>query len=146
MYNGSTSCYTALKMFRFRDIMRHSVLSTALLSLGALSWAQDPAEVPNPPSIPTKEERARAEQSAKHNTSQDDDRSVGVQTKETVVGSSTVTEFSRGGQVFMLRVKPKNAPAQYIDESLPGGQLTPDDPGISENTQTNLPKWRLGSF
>lgn len=94
--------------------------------------------------MPTEDERAHAEQAAKHRAAEDKTEAIGVQTKDTVVGTSKVTEYSRGGQVFMLRVKPKNAPAQYIDESLPGGTLTPNDEGLSQDT--NLPKWRLGSF
>lgn len=117
------------------------------MALWAFAWAQDSAEVPDPPAIPTAEERARAEQAAKQYATEEDqpEEEIGrVQTRESVVGGNTVTEFSRGGHVFMLKVKPKNAPAQYIDEALPGGQLTPNDPGLSEDT--NLPKWRLGSF
>lgn len=132
-------------MIKFTPIKITSILWAALLSLPIVSWSQDSTEVPNPPSIPTEEERARTEAAAKEQNSKAAEQRSGVETREKSVGSSTVTEFSRGGQVFMLRVKPKNAPAQYIDETLPGGQLTPDDPdGISENT--NLPKWRLGSF
>ena len=131
-------------MFAFKHKM--ALIGAVLLPLCSSSWAQDSTEVPDPPSIPTEEERARAEQAAKQQPAAEEAETPAVQTRETVVGSSKVTEFSRAGQVFMLRVKPKNAPAQYIDESLPGGQLNPHDPGISEDTQTNLPKWRLGSF
>lgn len=129
--------------------MRQLVVSAVLVVAWNTTWAQDSVEVPNPPTIPTAEERARAEQAAKQyatENEQTEDEIGSVQIKESVVGASTITEFSRGGQVFMLKVKPKNAPAQYIDESLPGGSLTPTDPGISENTETNLPKWKLGSF
>ena len=131
--------------------MRQLIVSAALLAVYAIALAQETVEVPNPPAIPTEEERARAEQAAKQYTTEEgtdiEEEDLGrVQTREFVVGNNTITEFSRGGHVFMLKVKPKNAPAQYIDESLPGGNLTPSDPGISENTQTNLPKWRLGSF
>lgn len=140
-----------LDMHSFGQRIARLIFVSASLSWCMLSWAQDSTEVPDPPSIPTQEERSRAEQAAKYEGTPGGSTTVGadrsaVQTSETVVGSSTVTEFSRGGHVFMLRVKPKNAPAQYIDESLPGGRLIPNDPGISEDTQTNLPKWRLGSF
>ena len=135
-------------MISFRQTIGPLILGMVLLPLWTLSWAQDSTEVPDPPSIPTEEELARAAQAAKQQEPKDEERErVGVETRETVVGASTVTEYSRGGQVFLLRVKPKNAPEQYIDESLPGGELIPDDPdGISESYQTNLPKWRLGSF
>ena len=129
--------------------MRPSIASAALMTIWTIASAQESAEVPDPPAIPTAAERARAEQAAKQYATEDDlsEEEIGrVQTRESVVGTSTVTEFSRGGHIFMLKVKPKHAPAQYIDESFPGGSLTPSDPGISENTQTNLPKWRLGSF
>ena len=128
--------------------MRQLVVSAVLVAVWAISLAQDSVEVPNPPAIPTEEERVRAEQAAKqYATEQEEEEDLGrVQTRELTVGNNTITEFSRGGHVFMLKVKPKHAPAQYIDESMPGGNLTPSDPGISENTQTNLPKWRLGSF
>lgn len=129
--------------------MRQLIVSAVLVAVWAISLAQDSVEVPNPPAIPTEEERARAEQAAKQYVTeqeQEEEDLGGVQTRELTVGNNTITEFSRGGHVFMLKVKPKHAPAQYIDESMPGGNLTPSDPGISENTQTNLPKWRLGSF
>ena len=131
--------------------MRQLIVSALLVAVWAITWAQEQetVEVPDPPGIPTEEERARAEQAAKQYTTEEDqdEEDLGrVQTRERVVGNNTITEFSRGGHVFMLKVKPKNAPPQYIDESLPGGNLTTDDPGISENTQTNLPKWKLGSF
>ena len=129
--------------------MRQLIISAVLVAVWAIALAQDSVEIPNPPAIPTEEERLRAEQAAKQYTTENDqeEEDLGsVQTREFVVGNNTITEFSRGGHVFMLKVKPKNAPAQYIDESMPGGNLTPSDPGISENTQTNLPKWRLGSF
>ena len=129
--------------------MRQLFMSVVLVAVWAISLAQDSVEVPNPPAIPTEEERVRAEQAAKqYATEQEQEQEDlgGVQTRELTVGNNTITEFSRGGHVFMLKVKPKHAPAQYIDESMPGGNLTPSDPGISENTQTNLPKWRLGSF
>lgn len=129
--------------------MRQLIMSAALLAVCTIASAQETVEVPNPPGIPTEEERARAEQAAKQYATEvtEEKGDLGrVQTREFVEGSNTITEFSRGGHVFMLKVKPKNAPAQYIDESMPGGNLTPSDPGISENTQTNLPKWKLGSF
>jgi hypothetical protein len=44
----------------------------------------------------------------------------------------------------MLKVKPKNAPAQYIDETQPGGQLEPNDDGLGRDN--NIPKWKIGSW
>ena len=147
VYDRCIGAILLLNMFVFGRKFWRLIIGAALLPWWSLSWSQDSTEVPNPPSIPTAEQRSQAERTAKTQPAPERPEAVvGIQSRETVVGSSTVTEFRRGDQVFMVRVKPKNAPAQYIDESLPGGQLVPNDPGISEDTQTNLPKWRLGSF
>lgn len=127
--------------------MRLFAVSLLLVSVWATSSAQDSIEAPDPPGIPTAEERARSEEAAKqYNAGKEDeaDQSGGVETRETVEGSSTVTEYSRGGQVHMLKVKPKNAPAQYIDQTQPGGELEPNDDGLGSDT--NVPKWKIGSW
>ena len=57
----------------------------------------------------------------------------------------TITEYSRGGKVFLMTVKPRVGPTQYWDDPDGDGQFqrsTSDD--IDESP--NLPKWRLGGW
>lgn len=57
----------------------------------------------------------------------------------------TITEYSRGGRVFRMTVKPRVGPTQYWDDPDGDGQFqrsTSDD--IDESP--NLPKWRLGGW
>lgn len=128
--------------------MRQIITSVLLMVVWSALPAQETTEVPNPPAIPTPEERAAAEEKAKQYTEENEKeqgRQVqGVDIKQTVVGDSTVTEYSRGGQVHMIKVKPKNMPPQYIDENEPGGSLQHNDNGLSEDVA--LPKWKIGSW
>lgn len=57
----------------------------------------------------------------------------------------TITEYERGGDVFMMTVKPRTGWTQYWNDPDGDGQFqrsTSDD--IDENM--NLPKWRLGGW
>lgn len=57
----------------------------------------------------------------------------------------TITEYSRGGRVFLMTVKPRVGPTQYWDDPDGDGQFqnrTSSD--IDEDM--NLPKWRLGGW
>ena len=126
--------------------MRPLAIGLLLASVWITSPAQDSTEAPDPPGIPTAEERARSEEAAKRYSAGkegDAEQRGGVDTRETVEGDSTGTEYSRGGQVHMLKVKPKNAPAQYIDQTQPGGELEPNDDGLGRDS--NVPKWKIGS-
>jgi len=57
----------------------------------------------------------------------------------------TITEYSRGGRVFLMTVKPRVGPTQYWEDPDGDGQFqqsTSDD--IEE--RLNLPKWKLGDW
>jgi len=57
----------------------------------------------------------------------------------------TITEYSRGGRVYMMTVKPRLGPTQYWQDREGDGQFqrhNSDD--IDESV--NLPKWRLGGW
>lgn len=129
--------------------MRQLIIGISMTMLCAALSAQETVTVPDPPAIPTPEERARADEAAKQYNAgqeeeQDDEAVVGVDTRETVVGDATVTEYSRAGQVHMLKVKPKHMPPQYIDQNQPGGSLEPQNDDMSQDV--NLPKWKIGSW
>ena len=130
-------------------MMRQLILGLLLLFAWGASPAQDAADVPNPPAIPTEEERARAEQAASEYAAQqrasslpdDNPRGVGERTVEE--GETTVTEFSRGGQVYSLKIKSGQGPTQYLDKR-DDKQLGRTNEGLSDDV--NLPKWRLGHW
>lgn len=130
--------------------MRQLILSLVLMATWTAAPAQDSTEVPNPPAIPTDEERERADQAARDFQAQQtspsphSDTPYGPHERKTVEGSTTVTEYSRGGHVYSMKIKPGQAPTQYVDA--PGdGQL--DRPTNEELFDDyNLPKWRLGNW
>ena len=130
--------------------MRQLILSLVLMSTWIVVSAQDSTEVPNPPAIPTDEERALAEQAAREfqaresSLSGDEKSPYGLGERKTVEGSTSVTEYSRGVHVYSIKIKSGQAPTQYLDA--PGdGQLEPQtNEGLS--TDYNLPKWRLGHW
>lgn len=115
-----------------------------------VAFAQDSTEVPDPPAIPTDEERALAEEAAREYQAEqadadaDDKSKYGPNERKTVEGSTSVTEYSRGGHVYSMKIKPGQAPTQYVDA--PGdGQLQPStNEEMPDNY--NLPKWRLGHW
>lgn len=127
--------------------MRQTIVSLVLLSTGMVAWAQEAVEVPNPPAIPTDEERARAEAAAKQAATEDDEAnaegSAGIEEKKTVEGSTTITEYSRGGQVYSFKLKQKYGATQYFDVQ-GDGQLEPANEELS--TETNLPKWKITNW
>lgn len=57
----------------------------------------------------------------------------------------TITEYERGGRVFLMTVKPRIGPTQYWDDPDGDGQFQRrNSDTIDENH--NLPKWRLGEW
>lgn len=57
----------------------------------------------------------------------------------------TITEYERGGRVFLMTVKPRLGPTQYWDDPDGDGQFQRrNSDTIDENH--NLPKWRLGGW
>jgi len=130
-------------------MMRQLILSLLLMFAWAASPAQDASEVPNPPSIPTEEERARAEQAASEQAAQQrasslpEDNPGGVDQRTVEEGDTTVTEFSRGGRVYSLKIKSGQGPTQYLDDR-EDKQLGRTNEGLSDDV--NLPKWRLGRW
>ena len=130
--------------------MRQLFLSLILMSAWIAASAQDSTEVPNPPAIPTDEERQRAEQAAREYRDQQPAAAAegktpyGLGERETVEGSTAVTEYSRGGHVYSLKIKPGQAPTQYVDAPGDGQLQPPTNEELPENY--NLPKWRLGHW
>lgn len=149
MYAGF---YTAI-LRRMRDqteqMMRPLILGLLLMFAWVASPAQEATEVPNPPAIPTDDERARAEQAASEYAAQqrtvspDSDNPGGVSERTVEEGSTTVTEYSRGGQVYSLKIKPGQGPTQYLDKR-DDKQIERTNEGLSD--EVNLPKWRLGHW
>lgn len=130
--------------------MRQLILSLVLMSTWIVVSAQDSTEVPNPPAIPTDEEREHAEQAAREfqaqqSTPSEDEKSpYGPGERKTVEGSTSVTEYSRGGHVYSIKIKPGQAPTQYLDAPGDGQLEPPTNEGLSDDY--NLPKWRLGHW
>lgn len=57
----------------------------------------------------------------------------------------TITEYSRGGRVFLMTVKPRVGPTQYWDDPDGDGQFqSRTSSNIDEDM--NLPKWRIGGW
>lgn len=57
----------------------------------------------------------------------------------------TITEYSRGGRVFLMTVKPRGGPTQYWDDPDGDGQFqSRNSSNIDEDM--NLPKWRIGGW
>ena len=129
--------------------MRQLILSMVLMSTWTVVSAQDSTEVPNPPAIPTDEERVRAEEAAREyqarqgSPSPHTETPYGLRERKIVEGSTTVTEYSRGGHVYSLKIKPGQGPTQYLDS--PGDEEL-ERPNESLPDNPNLPKWRLGSW
>lgn len=130
--------------------MRQLFLSLVLMSAWIAAFAQDSTEVPNPPAIPTEEERERAEQAAREYreqqpaTASEGKAPYGLGERKTVEGSTTVTEYSRGGHVYSLKIKSGQAPTQYVDAPGDGQLQPPTNEELPDNY--NLPKWRLGHW
>lgn len=57
----------------------------------------------------------------------------------------TITEYKRGGRVFLMTVKPRNGPTQYWDDLDGDGQFQRSNSNNIDETM-NLPKWRLGNW
>lgn len=57
----------------------------------------------------------------------------------------TITEYKRGGRVFLMTVKPRNGPTQYWDDLDGDGQFQRSNSNTIDETM-NLPKWRLGNW
>ena len=118
--------------------MRRITLSFTLLTLfGSLGAYAQNTEVPDPPALPTAEEYAAAEEAAKSRPIRADD------VREYTEGGHQVTEYRRGGGVYMVRVTPAAGLTQYYVDHDGDGLLQNDD-GIGNDF--NVAKWRLGNW
>lgn len=101
--------------------------------------AQDEAAdtAPAPPEIaePGDESRQAGEQAAPPPVSVDRRQQFG----------QTITEYKRGGRLFLMTVKPRNGPTQYWDDLDGDGQFQRSNSNNIDETM-NLPKWRLGNW
>jgi hypothetical protein len=131
-------------------VMRQLILCVVLMSVWTAVPAQDSTEVPNPPAIPSEEERAKAEEAARAYEARQKtpephgNAPYGPRERKTVEGSTSVTEYSRSGHVYSLKIKPGKAPTQYVDAPGDGQLEPPTNEDLPENY--NLPKWRVGSW
>ena len=128
-----------------------------LLLVAPWSWATaqraEPADVPVPPPIPSAEERARAQEAGaeQRQAAESDPDQAGREAAppleeviERVEGDQTITEYRRRGQLYMVKVKPKQGPAQYWLDEDGDGRFQERENGINE--EINLPKWRIGNW
>ncbi len=99
--------------------------------------------IPPPPDIPTAEERARAEAAAAERADEPE-RPPRDDVIERVEGNQTITEYRRFGQIYMVKIQTKNAPAQYWVDPDGDGQFQKREMDINEDI--NLPKWRIGNW
>lgn len=111
-------------------------LGTMLLLGGGAHGAQEEdAEARPPPSV--------AEDADSRDGEQRPLPAPSVQTRQE--HGQTITEYSRGGRVFLMTVKPRVGPTQYWDDLDGDGQFqSRTSSNIDENV--NLPKWRLGGW
>ena len=121
------------------------VLGLGFAPTGAATAAQDGTadEPPEPPKI---SDAGTAEPGVEADRSGDDSGPPPVpRVHRRQEHGQTITEYSRGGRVFLMTVKPRVGPTQYWDDPDGDGQFqrsTSDD--IDESP--NLPKWRLGGW
>ena len=126
--------------------MRQLTLSVVSLVVCTAVWAQDTTEAPDPPAIPTAAERAAAEEAAKQQGTPEraNEEDAGVaRTRQTVEGNTTVTEYSRAGHIYSLKMKQDYGPPQYLDAE-PDGRMEPTNQDLYDDV--NIPKWRLGNW
>lgn len=109
---------------------------------GAARAAQDEAgdETPAPPDITESETDSGVREGGKEEQTPPPPR---VQTRQEY--GQTITEYSRGGRVFMMTVKPRNGPTQYWEDPDGDGEFQRRTSDNIDET-INLPKWRLGGW
>lgn len=124
---------------------RHAALcalTAALLLAGGVRAAEDaPAE--DAPAPPDSAEDPAASTTGQQGEAGQPPPPVRAHRREAF--GQTITEYSRGGRVFLMTVKPRVGPTQYWDDPDGDGQFqrsTSDN--IDENL--NLPKWKLGGW
>lgn len=114
-------------------------LAVLVALAGPARAAQDEAAdaAPAPPEItgPGGESGQAREQAAPPPVSVDSRQQFG----------QTITEYKRGGRVFLMTVKPRNGPTQYWDDLDGDGQFQHSNSNNIDETM-NLPKWRLGNW
>lgn len=109
---------------------------------GGIRAAQDDAadEAPAPPDIAESETGTRASEAGEEEQSPPPPR---VQTRQEY--GQTITEYARGGRVFMMTVKPRTGPTQYWEDPDGDGEFQRRTSDNIDET-INLPKWRLGGW
>lgn len=130
-------------------------LQAALCSLGmivalsgAVHAAQDEGadDAPEPPDIAEQGTGDTDRQSREERQTREDEQappSPRVHRRKEF--GQTITEYERGGRVFLMTVKPRVGPTQYWDDPDGDGQFQRrNSDTIDENH--NLPKWRLGEW
>ena len=115
-----------------------SLIFAALL--GPSVMAQQNLEPLEPPTLPSDEERAKAEAAAKEKEELPPPDEI-IERQE---GKQLITEYRRFGQVYMIKIRPKNGPSQYLVDRDGDGRFETKTENISE--EFTLPKWRIGTW
>lgn len=115
-----------------------SLIFAALL--GSSVMAQQKLEPLEPPELPTDEDRAQADAAAKEKVDLPPPDEI-IEHRE---GKQLITEYRRFGQVYMIKIRPKNGPSQYVVDRDGDGRFETKTENLSE--EFNLPKWRIGSW
>jgi len=125
-----------------RRIISAILVCAALLFTGTAS-AQQKEDIPPPPGMPTDAERAKAAAGAK-GTTEKEELPPPEEVTERSKGDEIITEYSRKGQVYMIKIKPKNGPSQYLLDRDGDGQFETKTEDLQQDF--NLPKWKIGSW
>lgn len=113
-------------------------LVAVLLLAGGAAGAQEQADgdAPAPPALAEGESGQAGEQARTPPPTRIDRRTEHGQ---------TITEYYRGGKLFLMTVKPRVGPTQYWDDPDGDGQFQPRTSDNIDET-LNLPKWKIGSW
>jgi len=125
-----------------RRIVSTVLVCVALLFTCTVS-AQQKEDIPPPPGMPTDAERAKAASEAK-GTTEKEELPPPEEVTERSKGDEIITEYSRKGQVYMIKIKPKNGPSQYLLDRDGDGQFETKTEDLQQDF--NLPKWKIGTW
>ncbi|PCI19172.1 MAG: hypothetical protein COB62_05825 [Piscirickettsiaceae bacterium] len=107
------------------------LLITFLLSISPSTFAADiqPAVVPEPPELPSQIV-----------SGEDMTPDITITRKQ----KETITEYSVNGNVYMVKISPKNAPAYYMIDTDGDGNLETRRSDLERGM--NIPQWLLFSW
>lgn len=117
-----------------------SLFLAALLNSTAMAQQKQDLEPLEPPPLPTDQQREESAAAAK----QKEDLPPPDEIIERKEGKELITEYRRFGQVYMIKIRPKNGPSQYMVDRDGDGRFETKTQDINE--EFNLPKWRIGTW